>query len=390
MARNYGTGTKTEIRPGVWRLRVSAGTDPETGHPRQLSRTVHFDKKRGTKNDAEDALQKFVGEVKAGEVIGTTATVGNLLTAWLADLERLGKARSTMESYKAHVEKHLRPGLGRIRLDKLGVQDIDRYLGALADKGLAPRTIRLDHAVLRAALNQAERWGWIRSNPAVRARLKAPETKPVKEFTAEHVAKLYQAAIADEDIDLAMLIALAAITGCRRGELAGLRWDDVDAERCCLRVERQWIAGQGGQYLSGKTKSGNGRTVYIGPNGVELLEQYRSAKREQLGGREPAGWLLSANGGTTPLRVKAVSDYISEKAKKLNVPGTLHTLRHWKQTEMNRQGVDLPTAAAQGGHTVAVMASTYLHTDDARAAAAGELVAGVVVGAIKSAESAHD
>jgi integrase len=344
MARSYRTGTMTEVRPGVWRLRVTAGTDPETGHAIQRSMTITFDRRKGTKSEAADALRAFYAEVRADKTVGKIATVGKLLT----------------------------------------VHDIDVYLAALADRELAPGTIKLNHSVLRAALEQGVDWGWIKDNPAKRARLKSAGAKVAKPFTAEHLGRLYQGAIADEDIDMATMIALAAVTGCRRGELAGLRWDDLDVDRACLRVERQWVPGKGGQHLVENTKSGDGRTVFIGRDGVALLERYRAAKREQTR-RAPDGWLLSYDGGTTPMRAKSMTEYLSRLAKRLNVPATVHTLRHWKQTELNRQGVDLPTAADQGGHSVGVMAGTYLHTSDDRGAAAGELVSAVVARALSKA-----
>ena len=52
-------GTKSEIRPGVWRLRVFVGTDPVTGNPRQLSRTA-----RGGVRVAQRELARFVTEVR--------------------------------------------------------------------------------------------------------------------------------------------------------------------------------------------------------------------------------------------------------------------------------------------------------------------------------------
>jgi integrase len=177
------------------------------------------------------------------------------------------------------------------------------------------------------------------------------------------------------------MIALAAITGCRRGELAGLKWDDLDATARTLRVCRQWVPGKGGQYLTDETKTGKERTVYIGAEGVALLDRYRDAKTEELG-RKPEGWLLSYNGGETPLRAKSMTEYVSALAKSVKVPAHLHTLRLWKATELNAQGVDLPTAASQMGHSIGVMSETYLHSSDDRAAAAGELIATVVASAI--------
>jgi integrase len=365
--------------------RVYVGRDPDrtvrddAGKVVRQGPPVHVSKVfRGGKRDAVKALDKLVQETGQKRTIGTSATVGKLFDEWLEDLDRLGKARSTMETYRAHIEKHLRPGLGSIRLDKLTVTDVNHYLADLdKGKGLAPRTIKLNHAVLSAALTHGVDTDWIKGNPAKRAKLKPAKSVGAETFTTEHIGQLYQAAIADEDIDMATVIALAAVTGCRRGEQAGLKWSDLDDDKASLRIARQWVPGKGGQHLTDETKTGKARTVYIGADGVALLERYRAAKRDQVG-HDPEGWLLSYNGGVTPMRAKSMTEYVSRLAKEFEIPATLHTMRHWKQTEMNRQGVDLPTAADQGGHSVGVMAETYLHTSDDRAAAAGELVAAVV------------
>jgi integrase len=389
------SGTLRELSPSKrsgqkrWELRVYVGRDPDKtvrdddgkvlkqGPPVHVSRVF-----RGGKREASKALDALVAETGQERVIGTTATVGKLLDEWLADLERLGKARSTMETYRTHVEKHIRPGLGSIRLDKLTVTDINHYLADLDTvKKLAARTIKLDHAVLSAALTHGVDTDWLKANPAKRARLKSARGDTSPALTTEQLGKLCRAALED-DADMATVIALAAISGCRRGELVGLRWEDIDTEARTLRVQRQWVPGEGGQHLTDETKTGKARTVNIGAAGVELLERYRATKREQIG-RDPEGWLLSYNGGPTELRAKSVTEYVSRLAKAQGLPHVhLHTFRHWKQSEMSARGVDLATAADQGGHSIGVMASTYLHADDARGAAAGELIAGVVVDAL--------
>jgi integrase len=230
-------------------------------------------------------------------------------------------------------------------------------------------------------LAQGVKWGWIKANPAKEAGTRSPKGSAKPALTTAQLAALCKAALADDE-DMAAAIALAALTGCRRGELAGLRWEDLDTEAHTLRVCRQWVPGKGGQQLEDHTKSGTGRTVYIGEPGVALLERYRAALADRIG-HDPEGWLLSYNGGTTPLRAKSMTGYFSGLAKRLKIDATLHTLRHWNRTELVAQGVDLATAADQGGHTKEVMASSYLHTDPKRAAAAGELIAGIVVEAIE-------
>jgi integrase len=359
-------------------LRAYVGTDPETGKPRQVSRTF-----RGGKRAARKQLDKLVAEVHAGHHIGTTATVGKLLDEWLRNLERLGKAVSTMETYRIHVKKHIRPELGSIRLDKLTAHQLDAYFATLTDRGLSASTIKLNHAVISGALTQAVDWGWLPTNPAKRARLRDVEQTDTAALSVDQLRALYFAA-ADDDADMATTIALAALTGCRRGELCGLKWSDVDWGRQCLKVERAWVPGAGGQHLT-TTKSGKARTVFVGTEGVAILRRYFDSKVDLLG-HDPDGWLLSLDGGTTPLRAKSVSDYMTTLSRRLKIPAHFHTLRHFSATELVHAGVDLPTAAGQMGHSIGVMSGVYLHSSDERGAAAGELIAGVVGKALAPAE----
>jgi integrase len=366
-------------KPGVrrWEMRVYVGRDPETGRPRQVYRTF-----TGTlKRDADKALRAFVAEVEEGKHLGPAATLGKLLDEWLANLERAGRSRSTIETYRTHVETHIRPALGSLRLDLLTTHDVDRYLAVLADKGLSPRTIRLDHAVLSGALTQAVDWGWLQANPARRAKLKRATTEATT-LTLDQLRELYVGA-AEDDPDMGVTIALAAITGARRGELCGLMWSDFDRERAMLSIERAWVPGDGGQHLT-TTKTGKGRTVFIGAFGVALLDGYRDMLTERMGA-EPDGWLLSYNGGATPMRAKSLTEYVGRLAARLKIPVHFHTLRHFAATELVAQGVDLPTAASQLGHSTGVMADVYLHTTDERGSAAGDLIAAVVGKAIEPA-----
>ena len=91
-------GTKFEIRPGVWRLRVFVGTDPATGSPRQLSRTV-----RGGNRLADAELARFLTEVAAGEVpMGSDQSLGEFLDSWLEFIEP-NRSPTTIRGYRDKV-----------------------------------------------------------------------------------------------------------------------------------------------------------------------------------------------------------------------------------------------------------------------------------------------
>jgi integrase len=359
-------------KSGRWELRAYVGRDPETRKPRQVSRVF-----RGGKREAIKALDRLVREVDEGQHVGTGATFGKLLDEWMQRIICKRRARSTVETYTIHIEKHIRPALGPVRLHKLTAYEIDAYIADLEAKGLAGGTIKLQHAIIRSALSQGVRWKWIPSNPAKESSPEVVGADAAPTITVDQLRTLYSAA-AVEDEDMAAAIALAALTGCRRGELCGIKWSDVDWTRASIQVERAWVPGSGGQHLT-QTKTGKGRTVFVGSEGLRILRGYRAAKTDQLG-HEPSdgGWLISYDGGDTPLRAKTLTEYVHALGRRNKIKIRLHSLRHFKATELNRAGVDLPTAAGQMGHTPAVMAQTYLHTDDDRQQAAGELAAGSI------------
>ena len=98
---------------------------------------------------------------------------GKLLDEWMDKVIRKRRARSTIDTYDAHPEKWIRPALGDKPLSKLTAHDLDTYFSDLGEKGLAGGTIKLEHAIIRSALSQAEAWEWIKGNPAKRSK---PET----------------------------------------------------------------------------------------------------------------------------------------------------------------------------------------------------------------------
>lgn len=117
----------------------------------------------------------------------------------------------------------LDPALGKLEASKLTAHHLDALYASLSDRGLAPASVRQVHAIVRAACMQGVRWGLLATNPAQSA--SPPKIRRKREVLAPSVAQvrvLIETA-SSEDEDMAALIALAAVTGARRGELLGLR-----------------------------------------------------------------------------------------------------------------------------------------------------------------------
>jgi integrase len=357
-----GDGSLSERAPGVWRLRVFAGTDALTKRPHQVTRTF-----RGTKTGATKALREFVAAVTADSGERQAAPPSRHITVralledeWSQHLKRLGRAATTLETYAIVVSTHLVPGLGNIPLAKLTPRDIDHYYATKAEAGMAPATIRQHGAILSSALSLAVDWDLIPTNPCAKAHLpeKAPSTRNAP--SQAQVRKLVDAC--GDDVDLATAVILAAITGARRGELCGLQWLDVDWDMGILRIERQRVPVTGGD-ATVPTKTKQVRRIALGPGGLEVLRRYSAALDERAAALEikrPAnGWLLSYDCGCTPMRAKSLGAKITGLGKAIDAPVTTHLLRYFAATEMVGAGVDPRTVAGRLGHTPEMLLRVY-------------------------------
>jgi integrase len=328
MTRTYGTGTMTEVRPGTWRLRVSV-KDPISGRSFQRSKAVRT-KTRASRKDLERELDAFKRDLEKKRATGKCATIGKLLDDWLEEIEREGRARSTLETYRSHVETKIRPALGDVPLADMTPDRVRAFMGSL--KG-APRTQHLTHAVLRAALTLAVENDWLPYNPA--ARVKAPKVirgtaAPLRRAQVDSLIEAAQGV----SPAMGMAVLLAAITGARRGELVGLRWTDIDWKAQTIQIERAWVPGTGGQEL-GDTRTEDHRTVSMRGNGIEVLTRWKAAQEAGYG--ELGEWLLSDTGGTEPLRAKTVTETFTRLARDGGIHAHFHDLRHFASTQS--QGV---------------------------------------------------
>ncbi|TAN28301.1 MAG: hypothetical protein EPN30_03330 [Actinomycetota bacterium] len=97
---------------------------------------------------------------------------GKLLEAWMRHLRSLGRAHTTIYGYEWRIRKHLVPAIGNLPVAELAAKHLNDLYGRLL-KESAPATVRQTHAIIRKALDQAERWGWVARNVAVLATAEA-------------------------------------------------------------------------------------------------------------------------------------------------------------------------------------------------------------------------
>lgn len=259
-------GTMRERAQGTWELSVAAGRDPDTGAYRRVIRTV----KGVTKRETKAALAELEVAVAAGRVGADDPTLAELLERWMEHLAGLGRSDSTLYNYGKYIDREIVPALGSNRLSKLSPLDIDRFYTKLRKRGLSSSTIRQMHAILRASLNQAERWGLVHRNVA---KLASAPSQEQREQLPPEPAMVRAMLVAAREFDplFGLYVRIAVAIGARRAEVCGLRWSDIDLEAGSLTVQRSYLAIPGAKG-DRPTKTRSARTVSLDPDTIAALE----------------------------------------------------------------------------------------------------------------------
>ncbi len=175
---------------------------------------------------------------------------------------------------------------------------------------------------------------------------------------------------------------MALTTGLRRGELLGLRWDDIDLERGTLRVGRALVR-KGGRHAVGETKTRRGRRqVNLTPRTVKALRTHRKRQLEEkmrlVGLYEDSGLIFTTQPGTPVNPDNLVKRSFTPLLREANLPDIrFHDLRHTCATLLLDRGVHPKLVQELLRHATIVMTlDTYSHylpyMGDQAASAMGE------------------
>lgn len=368
-----------ELLPsGALRVRVYAGQDPVTKRRHSLVETVPAGPKAWER--AEEIRLGFLADIRKRRNPQTTATVNQLLDRYLD--QHTGGSR-TVEGYREYVDKHVRPFIGTSKVGAIDVEILDSLYAEMrrcrehcrdrrgvdhrttfphqCDQRCRPHrcrplgnaTIRKIHYVLSGAYKRAVRWRWVAVSPMGQAEpppVPAPDPQPP---TPEEAARLVAEAWR-RDPDWGMFVWLTMVTGARRGEVCGLRWQHVDLERGVITIRRA-IAQVGGETEEKDTKTHQRRHVTIDPSTLEALAEHRSRWEERCSALElelstDAFVFSPSPTGAHHLTPSSVTQRYSKMADRLGIDTHLHNLRHYSATELIAGGVDVRTVAGRLGH----------------------------------------
>jgi integrase len=338
---------------------VYEGLDPATRKPRHRWYAGGATRKEAERVLADLVKRQHDGDYRAPE----RTTLGDYLTGRWLPSKRAQLRPSTFDSYERNINNHVVPRIGSIPLQRLTAEDLDGFYADLlrdgrlngAGGGLAPKSVRYIHGILRKALSDAHRKGTVVRNVADVADPPKPSATRKPEMRAWTAEQLRQFLDEVSDHRLYPALFVAANTGMRRGEVLGLRWQDVDLERQRLSVRQALVnIAYQLQLADVKTQSSR-RVVDLDERTVAVLRTWRRQQLEEqllVGRREDESALVFAQPDGSPVHPDSFSQIFERHIAKSELPRIrLHDLRHTHATILLQAGVPVKVVSERLGHS---------------------------------------
>ena len=278
--------------------------------------------------------------------------------------------------YETTIHRVLIPKLGHLHLDEIKpfhVQELINFLatpsGRVDKKGekLAPATIRRYLTILQSIMTMAWKQEYIHSNPADTRRLEISKivTPEVEAFSNEEIAEILKMAQL-EPIHIHAVIATAIYTGARRGEIAGLKWEDVDFEKRTMYIRRSVVklVGQEAEIKLPKTVSSI-RQMAIPQALCDILQELKKEqdrKKALLGEKWHEEGFLFTDWCGHVMHPHTPTKQFDKFLKKYGFRHLkFHGLRHSSATYLLSNGCDIKTVSKRLGHTSIDTTNIYVH-----------------------------
>lgn len=374
-------------RGSRYAVKIELSPDPVTGKRRQKWVSGF-----ARKADAEKARVKLLSELDDGSYVEPSkVTLAAYLTEWLGTLHNVRP--TTLDSYTRWIEGHVIPRIGHVPLRAVDSATLDTLYGEMlatgrkdGNGGLSARTVSYVHTILHRAFKDAVRRKRIAFNPADSVdppRRSADEPSKVNAWDADTIgAFLARARSSGERWYTAWL--LLATTGARRGEVLGLRWDDVDLGQGRLSIHRSLTVVRHDPVFQPTKTTASKRSVALDDGTVAALRAWKAQQAQErlLVG---AGWQDNGLVFTMPdgslVHPESFSKVFDRRVAAWRFPHlTIHGLRHTWATVALASGVHPRVVQERLGHsTIAITLQTYSHVtatlhDDAARQVAGRIL----------------
>lgn len=254
----------------------------------------------------------------------------------------------------------------------------------ISDKRLSNTTILSYHRLIHTVLSQAEKEMLVPYNAADKATPPVKNRTTVGTFQIDELM-LIRDAVEKEPIKWKMLVHLLMITGCRRGEVVGLKWDKVNWNDSSIRIDTTLVYTPDRGLYESSTKTDVGRTVKLPKVTMDLLREYRTWQQEVsilYGDRyQNSPYIFTGEYGG-PLAPYAIGSYLRRLEKKYGLTHLhAHKFRHSMASVLYYSGADPVSISKRLGHAqVSTTQNIYSHLIDQADVQSAETIADAIFG----------
>jgi len=359
--RGHGEGTIYHRQDGRWVASITLDTG---------KRKTFYGK---TRKEVQEKLKIALREQQQGTLItAPQQTVKQFLEDWLENTHKQDIRPRSYERYEQIVRLHIVPQLGKTPLQKLTPQQLKKLYSDKLREGLSAITVAAIHNLLHRALDDAVKWDLLARNVCEKV---SPPRKVHKEITVLNVEQIHQLLEAARGHPQEALFVLALHTGMRRGELLGLKWQDINfvegtlqVRRILNRVPTKMVKEVGQRYVEAEPKTKKSRrSIFLTELALDALKEHWSRQQEA---RQKAGvaWESHDYVFCTPLgrHLTPGHDALVQLKKLLAKAGLpevrFHDLRHSSASLLLSLGVHPKVVQELLGHTqISMTMDVYSH-----------------------------
>ena len=365
---------------GTYLIRISCGSD-EAGKPITKSRVFKPSKPNLSYPKLNKEIDAFVKAFEEEiEQFGLQERPDRIRFAAFCEtyleIKKSTLAPTTFPFYESVVRDMLIPMFGTLRMRDIRTHHVQQFIQYLyndrprgdgAEGHIAPATVKRYTTVLRSILTLAYKMEYIDEDVGVSRRIEFPkaDTPEVEAFTMEEVTDILQAA-ESEPLQIRALVEVALFTGLRRGEIVGLKWEDVDLDKRLLSVKRSIYKPKDQKALEKAPKSKCSiRTIAIPERLCDTLRAYKEHQDRHSSFMGHAwqnlGYIFTEEDGYV-MNPHTPTKQFSKFLKRHNIRHLkFHGLRHTSATMLLANGCDIKTVSVRLGHSDIETTNIYVH-----------------------------
>lgn len=367
---------------GTYLVRVSCGVD---SNGKQIARSKTFKPSKPNlpytklNKELEAFVTAFEQEVAEEDLTRNVRpdkiTFADFCTQYL-EIKKSSLSPQTHNFYTKVIEEELLPMFATLKMKDLRTFHIQQFVQYLSTEkkrldgregSIAASTVKRYATVLRSIVTTAYKLEYIEDDIGRSRRIEFPkeETKEVEAFTLEEVADILKA-LESEPWHIRAMIEVALFTGCRRGEIVGLKWADIDFENQRISVKRSIYKLSDGKAREKEPKSKTSiRTISIPERLCKTLTEYRLQQNRHIAylgdSWKNLDYVFTEEDGyvMNPQTPTKQFDHFLKRHGIRHLK--FHGLRHTSATMLLANGCDIKTVSSRLGHADITTTNIYVH-----------------------------